>query len=93
MVDVDEWLARLAATPGPPRLALIDDAVMSTLAGRKASGRSESLRIAALAFVAALGLGVVSTGLSVGHAQGGRAAFYAGTAAAMAPSTLLLGRS
>ena len=92
MVDVDDLLNRLATAPQTARLATIDDAVLSALIDRALPGRDASVRIAALACIAALGLGFVSSGLSVGAAQAKATAFDIGSAAAMAPSTLLFGR-
>ena len=92
MVDLDDLLTRLAAAPEPTRLAMIDDAVMLAVGRGAAPGLDGSIRLAALACVAALGLGVASIGLSVGPAQAAPDVLSIGSAAAMAPSTLLLGR-
>lgn len=92
MDNVDDLLNRLATAPQNGRLTTIDDAVLSALADYSASGPRASVQIAALACIAALGLGVLSAGLSVEAAHAETTAFDIGAAAAMAPSTLLFGR-
>ena len=84
MANLDEMLTQIGDAPLDPRLAGIDEAVFAGLASRDTTSATRSI---ALAAVAALTIGVVSTGLPV-VASPSVTPF--GAPPALAPSSLLL---
>lgn len=87
MYNLDEMLTRLGNAPLDPRLAMMDEVVFAGLAARDTTSASRSLGLAA---VAALAIGLISTGLpgTPGVAAPSVAPF--GVPPALAPSSLLL---
>jgi hypothetical protein len=87
MANLDEMLTQLGNAPLDPRLAMIDEAV---LAGLTAHDTSNPLRSLGFAAVAALAIGVVSTGLPGTPAVAAPSVTPFGAPPALAPSSLLL---
>ena len=87
MTNLDEMLAQLSNAPLHPRLAMLDEAVLAGLASRDTSSASRSLGFAALA---ALAIGMVSTGLPGTPASAAPSVTPFGAPPALAPSSLLL---
>ena len=87
MANLDEMLARLGNAPLDARLAGIDEAVFAGLAGRDTTSATRSI---ALTAVAALAIGVVSTGLPGAPAVAASSVTPFGAPPALAPSSLLL---
>ncbi len=90
MSNLDEMLAQLGGAPLPPRLAMMDEAVFSALAGQQRSSASNSLRSLSIAAIAALAFGVISTGFSGSPASAAFSVSPLGVPLALAPSSLLL---
>lgn len=87
MANLDEMLTRLGTAPLDPRLTGIDEAVFAGLA---ACDTTTSTRSIALAAVAALAIGVVSTGFPGAPATAAPSVTPFGAPPALAPSSLLL---
>lgn len=87
MANLDEMLTQLGTAPLDPRLAMMDEAVLAGLAAHDTSSVSRSLGFAA---VAALAIGVVSTGLPGTPAAAAPSVTPFGAPPALAPSSLLL---
>lgn len=87
MANLDEMLTQLGNAPLDPRLAMIDEAVLAGLAAHDMASISRSLGFAA---VAALAIGVVSTGLPGTLAAISPSVTPFGAPPALAPSSLLL---
>ena len=90
MSNLDEMLAQLGGAPLPSRLAMIDGAVISALAEQQRSFASNSLRSLSIAAIAALVLGVVSTGFSGSPALSASSVSPLGVPSTLAPSSLLM---
>ena len=90
MNDLDEILARLGSAPLSSRLAKIDAAVFAGLDERQRSSVSISLHSLSIASIAALAMGVGSTGISITPAVAAASASPFGAPPALAPSSLLL---
>ena len=90
MSNLDEMLAQLGGAPLPSRLAMMDEAVFSALAEHQRSSASNSLRSLSIAAIAALALGIVSTGFSGSPALAASSVSPFGVPPALAPSSLLL---
>ena len=90
MSNLDEMLAQLGGVPLPPRLAMIDETIFSALAEQQNSLATNSLRSLSIAAIAALALGIVSTGFSGGPALAASSVSPFGVPPALAPSSLLL---
>ena len=90
MSNLDEMLARIAGAPLPSRLATMDEAVFAGLAEHQRSSASNSLRSLSIAAIAALAIGVFSTGLPGSPAAAAPSVTPFGAPPALAPSSLLL---
>ena len=90
MSNLDEMLARIGGAPLPPRLAMMDEAVFSALAEQQRFGASNSLRSLSIAAIAALTIGVISTGFPGSSASAASSVSPFGVPPALAPSSLLL---
>jgi|APMI01.1.fsa_nt_gi anti-sigma factor RsiW len=90
MTDLDQLLERLRDEPPPARLALIDDAVMTELAKRRAIVpiNRTGLALAAATAIFIGGGGSILSGTTAGAAP----IAPLGVPAALAPSTLLTSR-
>lgn len=86
MANLDEMLTQLGNVPLDSRLSGIDEAVLAGLAARDTMTSTRSI---ALAAVAALAIGVVSTGFPGTPAVAASATPF-GAPPALAPSSLLL---
>ena len=87
MAYLNEMLTQLGNAPLDPRLAGIDEAVFAGLAARDTTSATRSI---ALAAVAALAIGVVSTGLPGTPAIASPSVTPFGSPPALAPSSMLL---
>ena len=87
MANLDEMLARLGNAPLDPRLAMMDEVVFAGLAARNTTSASRSLGFAA---VAALAIGLISTGLPGAPVAAAPSVAPFGVPPALAPSSLLL---
>ena len=87
MGNLDDMLTQLGNAPLHPRLAMIDEAVLAGLAQYDRSGATRSLGVAA---VAALAIGLVSTGFPGAPAAAAPPVTPFGVPPALAPSSLLL---
>lgn len=87
MANLDEILKQLGNAPLDPRLAMLDEAVFAGLAARDTSSVSRSISFAAMA---ALAIGVISTGLPGSPAIAASSVSPFGAPPALAPSSLLL---
>ena len=90
MNNLDDMLARIGGAPLPPRLAMMDEAVFSALAVRQRSSASRSLGSLSIAAIAALVIGVFSTGFPGSLAAAAPSVTPFGVPPALAPSSLLL---
>ena len=90
MNNLDEMLARIGGAPLPSRLAMMDEAVFAGLAEHQRSSASNSLRSLSIAAIAALAIGVFSTGLPGSHEAAAQTGTPFGAPPALAPSSLLL---
>ncbi len=89
MSGLDEMLDGLRAAPLPPRLMVIDNAVLSQIAERRASAGPLSGGMIGLAVVAALGMGLAGAVVPGTRAEAAPNLSPFGAPAALAPSTLL----
>ena len=90
MSNLDEMLARIGGAPLPSRLATMDEAVFAGLAEHQRNSVSYSLRSLSIAALAALAIGVFSTGLPGNPAAAAPSVTPFGAPPALAPSSLLL---
>jgi hypothetical protein len=90
MSDLDEMLARIGSAPLPSRLAMMDEAVFAGLAEHQRNSASNSLRSLGIAAIAALAIGIFSTGLPGSPAVAAPSVTPFGAPPALAPSSLLL---
>ena len=90
MSNLDEMLARIASAPLPTRLATMDEAVFAGLAEHQRNSAGNSLRSLGIAALAALAIGVFSTGLPGSPALASPSVTPFGAPPALAPSSLLL---
>ena len=90
MNNLDEMLARIVGAPLPSRLAMMDEAVFAGLAEHQRISASNSLRSLSIAAIAALAIGVFSTGLPGSRLAAAPSVTPFGAPLALAPSSLLL---
>lgn len=90
MNKLDDILTRLGAEPVHPHLALMDAGILAGLAANNAKREANIAQPLAVAAVAALVIGVASTGFSGTPALTSPALTLFGSSAVLAPSTLLL---
>ena len=87
--DLDAALGRLALEPTHPGLLSIEDEVLARI--HAVPETTGGLGLMAVAAIGAIALGVVGAGPSAASASAAPISFDAGSA--LAPSTLLMGRS
>lgn len=90
MMDIDETLGRLAAAPVHGGLERLDEAVFARVRALNERDRRTPGRIAAVAAIGAVAMGVAGAGIPAATASAAGLSPF-GAAAALAPSTLLLG--
>lgn len=90
MNNLDDMLARIGSAPLPPRLAMIDEPVLSALAKHQRSAAGGSLRSLSFAAIGALAFGVFSAGFAGSPAIATPSVSPFGVPPALAPSSLLL---
>lgn len=89
MNHLDDMLAGISSAPLPTRLMTIDDAVLAQLSERQANAAPLSGSMMGLVLVTALGMGIAGAVFPSAPAQASRHILPFGSAAALAPSTLL----
>lgn len=90
MMDIDETLGRLATTPVHGGLDRLDETVFARVHALNERDRRAPGRIAAIAALGAVAMGVAGAGIPAATASATSLSPF-GAAAALAPSTLLLG--
>ncbi len=90
MNNLDDMLEWLGSAPVPPRLAMMDERVLTGLAAHEASRGANMARPLGVAAIVALVIGAASSGFSGAPAIAAPALTPFGSSVTLAPSTLLL---